>query len=231
MKKVGEYWVPDIDMRLFRNRRKTLKNYQNGGHGSQIGHLDQALDVIEARIGRTALAAGVALDAGANVGAYARRMAGRMGHVHALEPAADTHACLARNVQEWGLSDRITVHQKAVSDVPARVGMAGGGWFRRSISREVSGSGDIEAVPLDNLGATGVVLMKLDVEGFEVKALQGAREILARDNPFVMMELKQRKLDKGTADLRAHEFLLAQGYRIIADLGEPVLDRLYAREA
>lgn len=179
MKKVGEYWVPDIDMRLFRNRRKTLKNYAGGGHGSQIGHLDQALDAIEARIGADALAQGVALDAGANVGAYGRRMAARMAHVHSFEPAHDTFACLSRNVQDWGLEGRVTAHQKAVSDAPARVGMGGGGWFRRSISREVSGSGDIEAITLDRAARhqlTGCQ-MGLDPRGQPCRGHQRAQRV------------------------------------------------------
>lgn len=228
LQKVGEYWVPDIDMRWFRNRRKTLENYRDGGHGKQIGHLVQALDHLRAVMGEGALARASAIDAGANVGAYARFMAGVFGAVHAFEAAPDTSACLARNVRDWGLDGRITVHACAVSDVPGSVGISSGGWLRRSISREVKGAGSIPAVPLDSLALTDCLLIKLDVEGHEEKALRGAAQTLDRCQPYVMMELKERHLVKGTADLSAHNVLLARGYRIVADLGQPVLDRLYA---
>lgn len=228
MQKVGDYWVPDIDMRRFRNRRKTLANYASGGHGKQIHHLTQALDHIRAHAGAEAMARATALDVGANVGAYARFMAGAFGHVHAFELAPDTAACLQRNVQDWGLAGRVTAHHKGVSDVEAMVGVGGGGWFRRSISREIKGRGSIAVIPIDALGLTDVLFLKLDVEGHEFKALKGAERTLQSGRPYVMMELKQRHLDAGKADLTAHEHLLSLGYRIVADLGDPVLDRLYA---
>lgn len=215
-------------MRWFRNRRKTLENYRDGGHGKQIGHLAQALDHLRAQVGAEVMARSSAIDAGANVGAYSRLMAGSFAQVHAYEPAPDTAACLARNVQDWGLSGRVHVHPEAVSDAEGLVGMAGGGWLRRSISREVRGAGSIRAVALDSLGLPDVLLIKIDVEGHELKALAGAAQTLARCQPYVMMELKERHLARGTADLSAHEALLARGYRIVADLGQPVLDRLYA---
>lgn len=228
MQKVGEYWVPDLDMRWFRNRRKTLENYRDGGHGKQIGHLEQALDHIREQAGTEVMARASAIDAGANVGAYSRLMAANFARVHAFEPAPDTAACLARNVQDWGLEGRVIVHPEAVSECEAMVGLGGGGWFRRSISREVRGAGAIRAVALDSLGLCDVLLVKIDVEGHELKALNGATQTLDRCQPYVMMELKERHLAKGTADLRAHQALLARGYRIVAALGQPVLDRLYA---
>lgn len=227
MKKIGDYWVPDVDTFWFKNLRKTRKNYENGGHGTQISHLTDAIDTIRDIVGAETMAQGTAIDAGANVGAYARHMAAHFGHVHAFEPAQDTFDCLARNVSDWGLADKITAHQKALSDKAEGVSMGTPGLFRRSISREVKGSGDIPAVPLDSLELGNVVFLKLDVEGYEMKTLQGAKALLARFQPFVMMEMKERKLAKGTADMAAHDFLTSQGYSVCAKLGTPVIDWLY----
>ena len=231
MQKVGEYWVPDIDMRGFRNRRKTLANYRDGGHGKQIGHLSQALAVMTGALGPEALAQAVAIDAGANIGAYSRLMAAHFGAVHAFELAPDTFECLARNISDWGLDGRITPHQAAISDRPGSVGLGSGGWFRRSISREIKGQGTIPAIALDDLSASNVRLLKLDIEGHEEKALHGASRILNDDKPYVMMELKERHVQNGKADLGAHNPLLSLGYRVVADLGDPVIDRLYAPPA
>jgi len=228
MQKVGEYWVPDIDMKRFRNRRKTLENYQNGGHGKQIHHLTQALEVMRAALGDEALSHAVAIDAGANVGAYSRLMAAHFGQVHAFELAPDTFECLARNVQDWGLQDRIQVHQNAISDREGSVGLGSGGWFRRSISREIKGEGAIRALSLDSLNLDGVALVKLDIEGHELKALEGAADLLERNRPYVMMELKERQVQKGVADMSTHNHLLSLGYSVVATMGDPILDRLYA---
>lgn len=174
------------------------------------------------------MAASVAVDAGANVGAYARHMAAQFGHVHAFEPAQDTFDCLALNISEWGLSDRITAHQKALSDKAEGVSMGTPGLFRRSISREVKGAGDIPAVTLDSVGLENVMFLKLDVEGYEMRTLQGAKALLDNSHPFVMMEMKERKVAKGTADMTAHAFLLERGYTVCAKLGNPIIDWLYA---
>ncbi len=228
MKKIGEFWVPDVDTFWFRNLRKTRKNYEGGKQGTQLHHLTGAIDHIRATVGPDRLAASVAIDAGANVGAYARHMAAHFAHVHAFEPAPDTYECLARNIADWGLGARVTAYPNALSAVEEGVSMGGGGWFRRSISREVAGPGDIRAIPIDSLALEDVLLLKLDVEGYELKVLEGSRETLARCRPFVMMELKDRKIAKGTADMAPHEFLLGQGYEVVLKLGEPAIDRLYA---
>lgn len=230
MQKIGDYWVPDVDMRWFRNRRKTLENFENGRHGKQTAHVLEAMGHIRGAEGGEAMARATAIDAGANVGAYARAMAGAFGHVHAFEPAPDTFACLARNVADWGLGSRITAYPNALSARAEGVSMGSGGLFRRSISREVAGPGDIPALPIDSLGLQDVLFLKLDVEGYELKVLTGAETTLKRCAPYVMMELKARKLARGTADLAPQEFLFAHGYRVVAELGAPVLDRLYAPE-
>lgn len=228
MQKIGEYWVPDVDTRWFRNRRKTRANYEGGGHGSQIHHLTGAIAHIRAAAGAQALARSAAVDAGANVGAYARRMAADFAQVHAFEPAADTHACLVRNLADWGLAGKVVAHRAAVSDRADFVAIRSGGWFRRSISREVRGKGNVPALAIDSLGLETVLLLKLDVEGHELKALAGAEATLERCRPYVLMELKARKIEKGTADLGARDFLLARGWREVAGYGAPVIDRLYA---
>lgn len=228
MQKVGEVWVPDIDTHWWRNRAKTLANFQGGGLGRDIGNLDGAIAEMIRLAGAPALAAASAIDAGANVGAYARRMADHFAVVHALEPAPDTFACLARNVQDWGLAGRIVPHAKAVSAVREGVALAAPGFLRRSIAREVSGPGEIPAIPLDDLGLTDCLFLKLDVEGYELKALEGARATIERCRPFVMMEVKERQLKRGTADTRPVDWLEVRGYRLVASLGDPVIDRLFA---
>jgi len=228
LQKIGDYWVPDIDMRRFRNRRKTLANYSNGGRGNQIHHLEQAIAVLTEKLGAGTLGASTAIDAGANVGAYSRLMAAHFNSVHAFELAPDTFDCLQRNVQEWKLAGQITVHHNAISDAESKVGVGSGGLFRRSISREVKGSGTIQAISLDSLNLENVSFLKLDIEGHELKALMGAETLLSTSRPYVMMELKERNVQKGNADMRAHEYLLSLGYTVTADLGTPVLDRLYA---
>ncbi len=226
MKKIGEYWVPNVDTRGFKRARKTRADFQEAGDGRQLGHLISALATLRARRGAEAFD-GVAIDAGANVGSYARHMAQHFAHVHAFEPAEDTFACLQRNVQDWGLADRITVYPNALSDHAESVRM-GASFGRRSISREIKGPGDIPAIPLDSLDFGTVTFLKLDVEGYEIKVLDGARQLLAQHRPFVMMEVKEHITEKGRDPLAAHHHILPLGYEMIEKIGTPAIDWLYA---
>ena len=111
MKKVGEFWVPDVDLRRWakwgKMRRKTLEYYGERG-GAKTEDLFEALSLFEG--GR------VALDGGANVGAYTKIMLDRFETIYAFEPAPDTFEALKRNIQEWEAGDRVHVYQVALSD-------------------------------------------------------------------------------------------------------------------
>ena len=232
MKRAGDFWVPDGDMRWGRVRQQTLKSFGEGRRGSQIHHLEGALAHL-----RDVAADAEAVDAGANVGAFTRTLAERFRRVHAFELAGETTACLARNIAEWGLGDRVSVHPCAVSDKRERVGVTHDPRKRRSISlravpaEEMAGGTGIAALPLDDLALNGpLAFLKLDVEGYEEKALIGAERLVERHRPVVMMEVKpDLNADYGEA-WGAHDWLVARGYRVVDKLGKAHIDWVYAHE-
>jgi FkbM family methyltransferase len=221
MKKVGEFWLPDIDLRRWSNwgktRRKTLE-YYGKGQGPKSADIVEALTYVEG--GR------VALDGGANVGAYTRIMLERFDEVYAFEPAPDTYAALARNLQEWGVADRVHAYEAALSDRQEKVGLKGRRGHR-SLSRRISGDGDIPTMRIDDLGLEELAFMKLDLEGYEVRALHGARETLLRCKPVVMFEDKPYKSELYGEAREAHQFLEALGARLVARVGKNRNDWLY----
>ena len=107
MKKIGDFWLPDVDVRWGKQRRKSIRLFENG-RGSKPGDLEEALGCLTKWT--------VAVDGGANVGAYTRILMERFEVIHAFEPAPDTYAALARNVEEWGGSGQVHTSQVALSD-------------------------------------------------------------------------------------------------------------------
>ena len=219
MKKVGDFWVPDVDMqwlrRLGKIRRKTIRRFrdQNGGDFRVI---DEALERVGP--GQTAV------DGGANVGAYTRRIAARFAHTIAFEPAPDTHAALEQNLHDWALTDKVIAHPWALSNRDDLVSL-GKRSSQRSVSRRIDGAGDIPAIRLDSLELDTLDFLKLDLEGHEYLALEGAQNTLTRCKPAILFEDKPQKLRPER--LNPHTLLRSIGAECVACLGPKQFDWLY----
>ena len=131
----------------------------------------------------------VVIDCGANRGQWSQ-MASRVftaARFHLIEPQRGCHEALARFDRA-----RFTVHPVAVTaHGRATVGMAGGGRAEDGtgayVPRDAAASSTAATYPattLDALFADAVTpadraLLKLDIEGHELTALEGARRLLA----------------------------------------------------
>lgn len=136
-------------------------------------------------------------DVGAHVGQYSLIAAERGATVHAFEPDPQNFACLQRNAMLNNLS-RIVLNPVAVSDrlgeslfrLPSASNTGTG-----SLTTHLSTSGEtvrVKTVTLDDYfqsRQTFPNLIKLDVEGAELLALQGARYILRAHHPLLIIEV------------------------------------------
>ncbi len=124
----------------------------------------------------------VVIDAGGHVGSFSLRVALRQPacRVITLEPFGENHACLLRNLTEFGARN-VTPHQMALG------GHAGLGRVRAVTNRSIdhlledAADGAPDAVPvvtLDGLfglaGADRIAMLKCDVEGAEHDAFESA---------------------------------------------------------
>lgn len=163
---------------------------------------------------------GIFVDVGANIGTFtlvaARRASG--GEVHAFEPSAHHFARLARNVK-LNHFENVVLNQKGLYDqpgeatlfLPARIGemnnSGAASLYRSSEARQVSEA--ISLVRLDDYirdrNIERIDIIKIDIEGAEIKALKGARQTIARFRPIVLMELDLDNLTR--ADCSPNEVL------------------------
>ncbi len=138
------------------------------------------------------------LSIGANLGVYPLKFAhwsAPGGVVYAFEPNPNTAAALRRHVAMNGLADRVEVLERAVSDRPGTATFHAAGVEGMSRLGEpnpgLAGRTRAIEVPVDTLdlfcrvrGVRPAALM-MDVEGFEVAALAGARELFTAGPPPV----------------------------------------------
>lgn len=151
---------------------------------------------------------GVCVQAGGNVGIWARQLAEHFRVVYTFEPNGLPFKCLVRNVPE-------NVHA-----FRAGLGLLTGG---SSMTGQpvnyggcaLSGNGDIRVMPLDALELQELDLLCLDVEGFELHALKGAQKTIARCRPTICLEFRglAKHYDPRITDDVIRDWLRGQGYQ------------------
>jgi len=137
----------------------------------------------------------VVVDVGANIGTHAvplSMVVGPAGQVHAFEPQRLTYQMLCANAALNGLTN-IHARQCGLSDAPGEAhvpmpDLQGGGNFGNFHLEGHRQGEPVPVVPLDSLPLPRVRLIKIDVEGMEIKALRGARKLIARDKPVIFVE-------------------------------------------
>lgn len=167
-------------------------------------------------------AADLVLDIGAHIGNHTVFFAKVCrARVIAFEPSARSYGLLQANVAENHLEDRVTAIQSAIG---AEEGIGhlralhgddlGTYSLLQSDTNELAvDSTEIRSLDgfAEELDLTGLVLMKIDVEGFEVQVLRGALQTIATYKPVITTEVTD------VNDFTALNSLLSNiGYRPLA---------------
>ena len=161
------------------------------------------------------------VDVGANIGLYSVRAArqGVARRILAFEPDTRNIAQLGANLLINNIIDRVEVVTKAVSSQAGTVSFVPAPPQETGRSRvDESGQGQtIECVALDDIiQDTGKrILIKMDIEGHELSALQGMRKLAANNKLFLQVESFQDKIDSVRALLA--EMGLKQIHKIEED--------------
>ena len=139
----------------------------------------------------------VFLDVGAYIGWFAIRAAkavGPSGKVIAMEPDTHNRGQLEENIALNGLSNCTTVPLAAWFEA-AEIGWRADDVPVWSKVDRTSHGGSVRAVTIDSLasnrGLATVNWIKMDIEGAEVEALQGAEKTLLRFRPVLFIEIHE----------------------------------------
>jgi FkbM family methyltransferase len=208
VREVNGWYLPD-DCNYFDQFLKDKKYKQNG---FQSEHLDEALKHVTKW--------DYAVDVGAHVGFWARDMADKFGKVYCFEPSPATFGCLAKNLAGY---DNVELSCMAVGDKERKVAI------RRDLRRgensgsefiSVNNNGQTRMVSLDALELPGCDFLKIDVEGFELGVLKGAKKTIGKYKPVISMECDKKFAQRryGWHDLEAQHFLLRKGYVEVAHM-------------
>lgn len=173
------------------------------------------------------------IDGGANIGLFALTAAasvGDSGRVYCFEPDPANYARLTRNMMISGHLNVLPLPYAlgASEGVATFIVMPEGGGLSSfapanlDLGRELP----VAVRRLDDIVAvedrSRVRLLKLDVEGAESAAIEGAREIIRASRPAILVEVEDghlRRQGSSAADLRGA--ITSFGYRRVAGVSPP----------
>ena len=171
-----------------------------------LPELDQ---VIALTPGRTAV-----VQAGGNLGIWPKRLAESFKTVYTFEPAADLFAVVQVNAPE----KNIIKFQAALGErhelvSVARIRRDGKPRPAHEGVTHITGPGVIPTLRVDDLSLPVCDLLMLDLEGWELYALRGARETIMRCRPVLCVEVNDHIREVGLTPEDVRNFLSGCGYR------------------
>jgi FkbM family methyltransferase len=168
MKKINDFYWPDHDA----DCHPVVPN--------QLEDLQYALTHVKNQ--------NVCVQAGGNVGIWPKRLGELFKTVYTFEPDPENFNCLARNVTDHnivklnaGLSNK---HELITVKSPNVVHDNNCGAY------QVTQGGQIPTFKIDDLNLTECDLIYLDIEGYELYALEGAVETITKFKPIIALEQK-----------------------------------------
>jgi len=155
----------------------------------------------------------VCLQAGGNLGIWPKALATAFESVFTCEPDADNYDKLRTNAPE----KNIHAYPYALGETSGAVGLSRVRRDGKPTSHEgcvhVDGAGTVPMATIDEFELPVCDLIYLDVEGYELFALRGARATLARCRPVVAVEINKHLRSYGLTELDVLTFMEAAGYR------------------
>jgi FkbM family methyltransferase len=169
------------------------------------------------------------IDIGANIGLFsllASRYVGTEGIICSFEPTSITYQRLQENIQLNGLKN-IRSYRLALSDTngQAELQIASEGYdawnsLAKPSSGKVVNSETVATLTLDSFvekeNIENVSLIKIDVEGWEIPVLQGAKSLLSSPNaPTLMVEfMEENAQNAGFSCKELYQLLVDYGYEL-----------------
>ncbi len=151
---------------------------------------------------------GTSIDVGANKGVYAWLMSRISEQVVAFEPNPKIHALL-----EGAVPPNVETHAVALSNESGAADLIlpiqrSGRYANQGATLQSKklppdkgfGIVRVEQRRLDDYRFSGVTFIKIDVEGYELEVLEGARETLRRERPTLLVEIDEAHSKRPRAD-------------------------------
>ena len=167
------------------------------------------------------------VDVGANVGYYTLMFAqvvGPAGRIIAIEPSPENLPELKLNI-ECNKLRNVEIVPKAVGNSRKEVGLRSG--INSGVVRDDKRSYSVEQDLIDNIITEPIDLIKIDVEGYEEFALEGAERVLSEYRPTLFLEVHPLELTQYGCATRSLMTRLSRVYDDVTIYQERVGSKVY----
>ena len=198
IEKINGFWVPSNDIHV--------EQWRKGQPFTQNKCLKEFLDWCQAHNQKF----NTVLDIGAWCGTWSAEFAPYCKKIYAIEPDRTHVECLLKNLSSF---HNIELLDYAVGDVETTVSLTDDDFTQ---ARRIYSIGNISMKTVDSFQFENVDLIKIDVEGFEMNVLRGAKDTLKNCN-FLMIELNNNSKKYNSSNAEIEKYLQELGFTTLID--------------
>jgi len=162
------------------------------------------------------------IQAGARIGLWPKTLAKHFRKVVAFEPETRNYDCAKANLQDC---DNVELHKAALGSSPCDSWLAfsdeksGSHWLQQD---KAAAGEACEIRMIDDLLAAPDAIF-LDIEGFELYALQGGRETISNCKPVMVLEENSSRIRYGIGSGDLARWLKPFGYSVVDRVGKDLI--------
>jgi len=161
----------------------------------------------------------VCVQAGGHIGIYPRKLAQVFARVYTFEPEWHNFHCLTINAA----LPNIFIARAALGKTHAGVDLLLHGKNTGAHQIAKTGPGPIPMLPIDSLPLDFCDAIFLDLEGYEIPALQGAQRTLTNHHPLLVVEENKHGNHRGYSYGDIERLLAPLKYKVIDRVGEDLV--------
>ena len=198
IEKINGFWVPSNDIHV--------EQWRQGQPFTQNKCLKEFLDWCRVRNKKF----DTVLDIGAWCGTWSAEFAPYCKKIYAFEPDKIHFECLLKNLSSF---DNIELLDYAMGDTETTVSLTDDDFTQ---ARRIYSIGNILMKTVDSFQFKNVDLIKIDVEGFEMNVLKGAKDTL-KNCKFLMIELNNNSKKYNSSNAEIEKYLEDLGFTTLID--------------
>lgn len=132
--------------------------------------------------------------------------------IYAFEPDPQNLEKVKLNIERLGCKDKVEVFNCGLWDEPTRLYFSSSGDMMSSVCGDGNEENKIEVVTLDSVIKGEVTFIKMDIEGAELKALQGGKNLIQTYKPKLAISIYHKWED--LVDIPAYIHELVPEYKL-----------------